>query len=103
MKKDRHYSKRQLEKNMRKMGEIIMIGAIASIEDKFGFLWGKNKQCGFTEDEEEAYELWEALRTEILDKGNKNIEKAVQMLNVFTVYMEKDNFYFELKNKKRES
>ena len=89
MKKDRYYSKRQLEKNVRKMGEIIMIGAIASIENSFGFLWGKDKQSSYTEDEEKAFEIWENLRKEILDKGNSNIEKTVGMLDSFTVYMDK--------------
>lgn len=98
MRKDKYYSKRQLEKNIRKMGEIIMIGAIASIEQRFGFLWGKDKQ-EYTEEENQLYEIWENLRKDILDKGNANIQKTIDMLGPFDVYMGNPNTYIEFKRK----
>lgn len=96
--KDRHYSKRQLERSIRKMGEVIMIGAIAAIEEKFGDLWGEDSEReDFTPEEEAMYAKWEELRDEILDHGNKNIDYMVNMLASFKVQMSKTNTTFNVK------
>lgn len=83
------------------MGEIIMVGSIASVEERFGFLWGKDKEDGYTKEEDEALQIWEELRTAILDKGNANIEKTVEMLAQFTVYMSKPNTMIEYRTRRK--
>lgn len=99
MRKDRHYSRRQLEKNIRKMGEIIMIGAISSIEESFGELWGHNKEDNFLPEEEEMYNKWDELRKDILNKGNKNIEYMISLLDNFRINMYKDENRLILRRK----
>ena len=46
-----------------------MIGALSSIEEHFGFLWAEDGSYG---DEEKAamLDLYNKVRSEILDKGN---------------------------------
>lgn len=53
--------------------QTIMIGALASIEKYFGDLWGQNEDGELTEQQKKFDELYEFLRTEILDKGNHQI------------------------------
>lgn len=54
-------SKARLSDAIKKRIQTTMIGAICSIEDKFGFLW---------EDNPKMFDLYQQLRSEILDKGN---------------------------------
>ena len=55
----------------------LMIGAIDRIEQKFGYLWGhdKDENAEFTEEEERLYEEFMELRESILDYGNVQICK----------------------------
>jgi len=53
-----------LLKNIKKKIETTMIGALSSIEDHFSFLF---------KDNEEMLHIYQKLRSEILDKGNKQI------------------------------
>lgn len=52
-----------------------MIGALARIEDNFGFLWGQDKDGPLTSDEERFADIWEYLRNDILNYGNKQIRQ----------------------------
>ena len=54
----------ELARNMRKKIETTMIGALSSIEEHLGFLW---------KDDAGMIEAYQKLRSEILDKGNKQI------------------------------
>lgn len=45
-----------------------MIGAIATIEENLGFLWGEG-----SEDQAEFKQIFEKMRSEILDRGNNQI------------------------------
>lgn len=54
----------ELARNMRKKIETTMIGALSSIEEHLGFLW---------KDDAGMIEVYQKLRSEILDKGNKQI------------------------------
>jgi hypothetical protein len=49
-----------------------MIGAISSIEDKLGFLWGHNED-DLDEQQLKIKVIFDELRKEILDKGNNQI------------------------------
>ncbi len=52
-----------------------MVGALASFENRFGRLWGHEKEEGedLTPQEERFYEIWQDVREEILDRGNAQI------------------------------
>jgi hypothetical protein len=54
-----------------------MIGALARIEQNLGFLWGHNKDesTPLTSQEEEFADIWEYLRNDILNYGNKQIRQ----------------------------
>jgi hypothetical protein len=53
------------------------IGALDNFEQRFGFLWGHNKnEVDLTEDEREMRSLWEQTRTTILNLGNVQLRGA---------------------------
>ena len=49
-----------------------MIGAISSIEEHFGFLWGYDEKTP-TKSQQDFKRVFEELRKEILDKGNNQL------------------------------
>jgi hypothetical protein len=55
-----------------------MIGALARIEECFGYLWGhkKSEDEQLTDKEQEFLDLWEYLRNDILNYGNAQIRKV---------------------------
>ena len=63
-------SKDRLTKNCKKKVQTTMIGALSSIEDHLGFLWGHKSDEALSEEQEKMRQLYEELRSEILDKGN---------------------------------
>lgn len=71
----------QLDKSLR----TTMIGAVASVEKHFGYLWGHDSDHELTPQELEFKELFENLRTEILDKGNSQIRGLIPIINGFEI------------------
>lgn len=69
-------SKALLKQNLTKRLRTTMIGAIASFEQAFGYLWGHGQDKRLSPDQQELLELWNEVRKEILDKGNDNIRSA---------------------------
>jgi hypothetical protein len=49
------------------------IGALASFENHFGYLWGHG-EMKLTQEQEDFKEVWQKVRKEILDKGNDQIK-----------------------------
>ena len=66
-------SKERLNKNCKKKLQTTMIGALSSIEEHFGFLWGHESDSPLSEDEEKMRLVYEELRSDVLDKGNTQI------------------------------
>lgn len=85
MHKNKVRDKQQLRRGVNISIKTAMVGAIASFEEKFGELWGHNKEGPLTEDEQEWLELWQDVRTEIFDKGNRCIQIANNHLDRFCV------------------
>ena len=77
-------SKDRLSKILKKKVQTTMIGALSAMEKYFGFLW--NSDTGkLTEDQKKMLELYQAMRSEILDKGNhqaRNIDAELSQYNV---------------------
>jgi len=76
-------SKDRLAKNCKKKVQTTMIGALSSIEDHFGVLWAHQSDDALSEEQEKMRQVYEELRSDILDKGN------TQMRNIdaeFTQY-----------------
>ena len=75
--KFKEVSKERLLKISKKKVQTTMIGALSTLEEKFGFLWGKDQQEPLTPEQKHMKELYEEARSEILDRGNnqtRNLE-----------------------------
>ena len=62
-----------------------MIGALSSIEDHLCFLWGHKSDEALSEEQEKMRQLYEELRSEILDKGNtqmRNIDAELTQYDI---------------------
>ena len=73
--------------NVDKLGEVerrcnaIMIGALASFEDIFGYLWGHGKPLKEKTEQEIVFlDLWEEARVDLLDKCNEQINYLLRDL-----------------------
>lgn len=78
-------SKTKLKKEVKKRIQTTMIGAISSIEKYFGFLWGEESDDELTKDQERMRDIFEDMRTEILDKGNsqlRNVDAEIENYDV---------------------
>jgi len=67
-------NKESLKNNLKKRVRTTMIGAIAAIEDEFGFLFGHGK-IELTQEEKALDHIFQEIRGRILDLGNEQIEK----------------------------
>ena len=78
-------SKDRLTKNCKKKIQTTMIGALSSIEDHLEFLWGHKSDEALSEEQEKMRQLYEELRSEILDKGNtqmRNIDAELTQYDI---------------------
>ena len=68
-------SRNKLFKAARKKIETTMIGALSTIEDHFGFLWGFNddENTERTPEQKHMSVLFDEARAKILDRGNTQI------------------------------
>ena len=78
-------SKHRLKKEIKKKIQTTMIGSLSSIERYFGFLWGEDSEEELTKDQERMRDIFEDLRTEILDKGNIKIRNADAEIDSYDV------------------
>jgi hypothetical protein len=91
LKKDKfkNDSKERLSKILKKKVETTMIGALSSIEEHFGFLWGASgapvSNQNLTEEQKIMYEAYQKVRSEILDKGNTQSRNIDAELNQYEV------------------
>ena len=70
-------SKERLLKISKKNIQTTMIGALSTIEKHLGFLWGHESSEELTPEQEHLKELYDLVRSEILDRGNnqaRNLE-----------------------------
>jgi hypothetical protein len=82
--KYRQDSKDRLSKIIKKKVETTMIGALSSIEQHFGFLW-ENKNGKLSAEQQAMHDLYQKVRSEILDKGNsqaRNIDAELSQYDV---------------------
>lgn len=76
-------SKDRLVKILKKKVETTMIGALSSIEEYFGDLWNTDGQM--TPEQARMYDLYQKIRSEILDRGNaqsRNIDAELAQYEV---------------------
>lgn len=76
------------------------IGAISSCENNFGFLWGHGKnEEDLTEEEISMKEIWEEIRTEILDNGNTQLRAASNEIDNYSINWDRYSIGLNLKDK----
>lgn len=79
-------SRERLKKSIETKIRTTMIGALALIEEKFGFLWGQDKsEDELTDHELDMEDLKEELRTEILNQGNAQLRAAQAEIDQYDV------------------
>ncbi len=62
------------------------IGSISIYEESFGFLWGHGKQEEELDDNEVAMkQIWENVRSKILDNGNSQLRASVNEVNNYSI------------------
>jgi len=77
-------SRDRLAKIIKKKIQTTMIGALSSLEDHLGFLWGTNEK-ELTQEQTYMKELYQKVRSEILDKGNtqaRNVDAELSQYDV---------------------
>ena len=82
---NKQVTKQKLVESMKKRIQTTMIGALASIEEHFGNLWGHDTEGALTQKQENMKELYNELRSEILDKGNVQIRNMETEINGYEV------------------
>lgn len=89
--REKEICKDKLLKASKKKVQTTMIGAIYSVEQKLSFLWDANQNI-----EDAAYfkNLFEELRSEILDKGNNQIRNLENEFHKYEVTYKK--YYYQL-------
>lgn len=78
-------SRDRLSKILRKKIETTMIGALSSIEEHLGFLWDHKTGSELTEEQVFMKDLYQKIRSEILDKGNtqaRNVDAELSQYDV---------------------
>lgn len=77
-------SKDRLSKILKKKIQTTMIGALSTIEENLGYLWGNNV-ANPSEDQKQMKVVYEKIRSEILDRGNnqaRNIDAELSQYEV---------------------
>jgi hypothetical protein len=71
-------SRKRLDKIISTKIRTAFVGALASFEEEFGVLWGNEKEddSELTDNERAWKEIWENVRTEILNNGNTQLRAA---------------------------
>ena len=98
------HSKKQLTNMLTKKFKTTMIGSLASFEGYFGSLWGHGKSTeNLTEAESTWRDLWEQVRTDILNKGNSQLRAALEEINNYELEWKKYQTRFIVKQDSEEN
>jgi hypothetical protein len=80
--------KKGLINQITKRFQTTIIGSLARFEDNFGYLWGFNSDKPLTDKQIEFAEMWEYVRTSILNHGNNQMRSAIDEI---IDHIEKEN------------
>lgn len=95
--KEKLYSRNRFITNLTKKFNTAMIGAIARCEDKFGFLWGHGSDKPLTKDQKKYLELWQELRTDILNHCNNQLRACIDEASQYNMTWNKYRIDFIVK------
>ena len=110
-KKRNEQEKKYKDRSKKRLSNIIstkiktsFIGAISSCEKNFGFLWGHGKDDeNLTEEELSMREIWDEIRTEILDNGNTQLRAANNEIDNYSINWERYNIGINIDEDKENS
>lgn len=94
-------SKDRLSKILKKKVETTMIGALSSVEEHFSFLWA-NDSGAQTPEQKIMYDLFQKVRSEILDKGNTQARNVDAELSQYDVNWLRYTVEMPIKTQKQE-
>ena len=78
-------SKDRLLKIAKKKIQTTMIGALSTVEKQFGFLWGHESGEPLTPEQEHVKQLFDEVRSEILDRGNNQARNLEAEFNNYEI------------------
>lgn len=70
-------NKKGIIQQISKRFETTIIGSLARFEDSFGYLWGHNSSKELTQQQQDFLDMWETIRTSILNHGNNQMRLAI--------------------------
>lgn len=92
-------SRETLKKHLTTKIRTTMIGSLDRFERFFGELWGHGKdEHDLSSEEIKNRQLWEVVRTEILNNGNNQIRAAMSEIDEYTVKYNKKRYDFVIVN-----
>ena len=83
--KYKEVSKDRLLKISKKKIQTTMIGALSTVEKNFGFLWGHESGEALTPEQEHVKQLFDEVRSEILDRGNNQARNLEAEFNNYEI------------------
>ena len=96
-------SKNRLYQVSKKKIQTTMIGALASIEKHFGFLWGQDEDDGevenVTPEQKQLREIYDEARSEILDKGNTQLRNLEFEFAAYDIVWKKNTVMLPVKSR----
>ena len=93
-------SRENLRKIVAKRIQTTMIGALAAIEEKFKEFWEPEEGEKMNKEQQNLYNLFQEIRSSILDNGNNQIRLLEKDIENFDV--EARQYHIQLKVKERE-
>ena len=92
--------KKGIINQVKKRFQTTIIGGLARFEESFGYLWGYNSDRDLTEKQKEFADMWEYVRTSILNHGNDQMRQAIDEI-IDHVERENDLYRYDfiIKNK----
>jgi hypothetical protein len=76
--------------------QTVMIGALSAVEEKFGFLWGQGSEQPLTKNQILLSDIFQVLRSQILDIGNAQIRNAETEIDTYDVEWNRYQYHFKL-------
>lgn len=93
-------NKKGIINQVTKRFQTTIIGSLARFEDTFGYLWGHNSDNELTPKQQEFLDMWDYVRTAILNHGNNQMREAIDEI---IEHIEQENnlfkYHFIIKNK----
>lgn len=96
-------SRKRLDKILSTKMQTTFIGALSTFEKAFGFLWGQGKRAEErTEEEQQFHEVWQNVRTDVLNNGNNQLRALRNELQNHSITWNRHNIVISAKPEQEE-